>query len=130
MTFVHNSLSSFLLVSTGVPQGSILGPLLFLLFTDDLSKHVSSCNLYVDTGKTLCEIVPKMQHDINILCNWFAANKLTISVPKSCSMVIGSPQNINQFSHYESLGLFINGVPLGYCSFYKYLVIEIDSTLS
>ena len=135
-TFVHNSLSSFLPVSTGVPQGSILGPLLFLLFIDDLSKHVSSCNLYADdtmidhTGKTLCEIVPKMQHDINSLCNWFAANKLTISVSKSCSMVIGSPQNVNAFSHYESLGLFINGVPLRYCSSYKYLGLEIDSTLS
>ena len=31
-------------------------------------------------GKTLCEILPKMQHDINSLCNWFVANKLTISV--------------------------------------------------
>ena len=82
------------------------------------------------TGKTLCEIVPKMQHGINSLCNWFAANKLTISVSKSCSMVIGSPQNVNQFSHYESLGLFINGVPLRYCSSYKYLGLKIDSTLS
>ena len=71
-----------------------------------------------------------MQHDINSLCNWFAANKLTISVSKSCSMVIGSPQNVNAFSHYESLGLFINGVPLRYCSSYKYLGLEIDSTLS
>ena len=89
-------LSSFLPVSTGVPQGSILGPLLCLLFIDDLSKHVSTCNLYADdtmidhTGKTLCEIIPKMQHDINSLCNFFAANKLTISVSKCCSMVIGS----------------------------------------
>ena len=47
-TCVHNNPSSILPVKFGVRQGSILGPLLFIIFINDLQKYVQSCNLYAD----------------------------------------------------------------------------------
>jgi hypothetical protein len=135
-TLAHSSLSSFLPVKTGVPQGSILGPLLFLLFINDLPKFVQSAYLYADdslidrSGTSLDEIIPLMQSDINSLCDWFSSNKLTLSIHKCCSMIIGSSQRIKQYETFTSLGLYINDTPIAYCLSYKYLGLEIDNTLS
>ena len=134
-TYAHN-LSEFSTVSTGVQQGSILGPILFLLFINDLPLYVKSCNLYADdtmteqTGKSVDEIIPKMQNDINNLHKWFTANKLKISPSKSCCMLIGSHQKMSHFMEKDSIGLFIDGVPLKLTNCYKYLGLNIDNTLT
>ena len=99
-TCVHNNLSSFLPVKCGVPQGCILGLLLFIKFINDIPKYVQSCHLYAyDTmveksGKTLDEIVPCIQSDIDYLLDWLYSNKLTVSKDKSCCMLIGSSQRL------------------------------------
>ena len=135
-TICHGSLSSFLSVKTGVPQGSILGPILFLLFINDLPNFVKSANLYADDtlidrwGKNLSDIIPFMQQDINSLCRWFESNKLSISKTKSCCMLIGSQQKIANFENLDSLGLFIGDTPLVFKHSYMYLGLEIDSKLS
>ena len=68
----------------------------FIIFINDLPKYVQSCNLYADdtmiekSGKTLDEIIPYIQSDIDNLLDWFYSNKLTVSNDKSCYMLIGS----------------------------------------
>ena len=49
-TKVNNCISSFKQTVCGVPQGSILGPLLFIIYVNDLGKHMTECqvNLYAD----------------------------------------------------------------------------------
>ena len=49
---VDNTLSSFLPVSSGVPQGSILGPLLFLIYANNLSSYISYSKVFIYADDT------------------------------------------------------------------------------
>ena len=72
-------------VSSGVPQGSILGPLLFLIYINDIPQAVK-CNLFLfayDTclvcqHKDINEIEKQLNKDFESICDWFAVNKLSI----------------------------------------------------
>ena len=86
-------------LSCGVPQGSILGPLLFLLYVNDMPQAVS-CDLllYADDsclvfeGKDIDTIEIKLNEDFNTLCDWFVDNKLSIHFgeDKTKSIIFGS----------------------------------------
>ena len=69
----------------GVPQGSILGPLLFLLYVNDMPQAIK-CDLllYADDSvlifshKDIDVINKQLNEDFNSLCDWFVDNKLSI----------------------------------------------------
>ena len=72
-------------LSCGVPQGSILGPLLFLLYVNDMSQAMK-CDLFLYADDTCVtfqhENVKEIEDQLNLnfssLCNWFIDNKLSI----------------------------------------------------
>ena len=77
---INGQLSDYLPVTSGVPQGSILGPLLFLVFINDLPTCVHLCKLllFVDDAKCYnsgnnCNI-SSLQEDLNFLYNWSLTN--------------------------------------------------------
>ena len=114
-------------VRSGVPQGSILGPLLFVLFIDDMSEVVSdgtAIALYADDTKIWRKIKQWEDHDIlqkdiNALHKWSLDNKMKFH-PQKCKVVPAAPPD-------KSLKDLFNKIfPLRKMYFYKLGGIELQ----
>ena len=91
----NNHISKTANINCGVPQGSILGPLLSIIYTNDLPYCLkkSKCILFADdttiyqTNSNLTQLYTNINMDLNILGDWFRANKLSLNINKTTYMV-------------------------------------------
>ena len=133
-TIFNNTTSELATISVGVPQSSVLGPLLFLVYINDLCEVLKNCDSFLYADDTVLVIKNKdyyiahsdMQHDLDNIANCCKSNKLTINISKTKSMLLGTKNRIKKSHHYP---LHIDNTNIDFVLSYKYLGIIIDQTL-
>ena len=122
-------------VPSGVPQGSILGPLLFLIYIDDIATvnmtEGSQIVLYVDNillyrPISIPEDIEHLQNDVDKLQAYASANYMTFNASKCKFMLVSRKR---QHVHPKP-SISLNGSPLELTPTFKYLGLLISSDLS
>lgn len=132
---VYNGESSLLgEVRCGVPQGSVLGPLLYLMYVNDIANVSSNIlpilfaddtNIFLE-GHDVNSVIDQMNIEMKKLLEWTIANKLSLNIDKTNYMVFttkGKPVQSN-------LSVIINDKPLKQVKSSKFLGVIIDDRLS
>lgn len=130
---IGNTVSDYAKLEMGIPQGSILGPILMSVMINDLRNclKLSDCILFADDttvylfGKNVDFLYIKMQREIELLSSWFNDNLLVVNIKKT-KMMLFSPrsQTVN-----ENPMLTFNGNLIERVQSFKLLGIWIDQNL-
>ena len=133
-TEVSGTLSDVGIIKHGVPQGSVLGPLLFLIYINDISQSSKILKFFLfadDTtvyysDKTNAETENLLNRELNKVSDWLAAKKLSLNVKKS---------NFLHFHHGNAknkitINLKLNDTPVTEKDTAKYLGVFIDNKLN
>ena len=132
LSILMNAISDIHPITYGVPQGSILGPTLFVIYINDLPSVNTHSKIFMyadDTALTVSRKETKaasilIQRDLNKVNQWMCSNKLNLNAKKSQYLVTSTP-----YKTKSNFSLSISAVELKRTEAYKYLGITIDEHL-
>ena len=130
---ISSAFSEWLEIKCGVPQGSILGPLLFNIFINDIFLFIYEtelCNFADDntiyvSDKHIDNILTKLKNELRRLLKWFANNSMVANKEKFQLMFLGAEKDIK----YEDLSVTIDKIVIKATENVKLLGIDIDNKL-
>jgi hypothetical protein len=136
----YNNVTSHVLINNyGVPQGSVLGPLLFIIYINDLPNCLDNVFVNVFADDTLIslagydyeEICNVLNIQLDKLSNWLKHNKLQLNVSKTkCMLVTSSERSTKQFLKSKVADkIIIDGEKPDFVTEFKYLGIILDEHL-
>jgi hypothetical protein len=137
ISLVNSTQSDIGFIRTGVPQGSILGPLLFILYINDLPGCLKKCeaNMYADDtafyikNKDKNLVSESLNADIINVHSWLCSNKLSLHVGKTNVILICNHQKV-RFLDSTNLEIKLNGDELNQTDSICYLGVDIDHRCS
>ncbi len=118
----------------GVPQGSILGPLLFLVFINDLCNSIELCgtSMYADDtaifymSENEDDLRLALQFDLQTVSVWMTENRLSLNTAKTKFMMLGTKARLRRARPFS---LSLNGDRIDTVTSFKYLGMILDSHL-
>ena len=141
---INGTCSNLLSIGKGVPQGSILGPLLFIKFINDIHRSnkefkfityaddttlFSSLSSFIpDSNRSMANASETINNEIKKVTDWLTANKLSLNVNKTKFMVFHYYQRILEITDIPNL--MINGSSIEYVSEFDFLVLTMHEFMS
>ena len=136
----NESASEWIIIDRGLPQGSILGPLLFSIYINDCTKviqhsryHIYADDLQIYLDSNLLDLPQsfnKINYDLQLIKKWSDDNFIRLNPDKSQAILIGNPKLLCSVKRIDLPQIKLNGTAIQFKNTVKNLGLRMNETLT